>query len=36
MGRESLILAGREVLVLVLLVAVLLWLAYELVAHSRR
>ncbi len=30
-ARESIILAAREVVVLVLVVAVLIWLAYEVV-----
>jgi hypothetical protein len=35
-GRESLVLAAREVIVLVLLVAFLLWLGREVVRRSRR
>jgi hypothetical protein len=35
-ARESLILAAREVAVLIFVVAVLVWLGYELVRVSRR
>jgi hypothetical protein len=35
-ARESLILAAREVVVLIFVVAVLIWLGYELVRLSRR
>ncbi len=35
-ARESLILAAREVIVLILVVAVLLWVAYEVLRDNRR
>jgi len=35
-ARESLILAVREVAVLIFVVAVLIWLGYELVRVARR
>ena len=35
-ARESLILAAREVAVLILVLAVLIWVGYELVRVSRR
>jgi hypothetical protein len=36
LGSESIVLAAREVFVLIVLVAVLVWLAYVLVRYSRR
>jgi len=35
LGRESLVLAAREVIVLVILVGVILWLAYHLTRARR-
>jgi hypothetical protein len=35
-ARESLILAAREIVVLIFVVAVLIWVGYELVRLSRR
>jgi hypothetical protein len=35
-GRELLVLAGRELVVLILVVAFLIWIAYRLVRESRR
>jgi hypothetical protein len=36
LGSESIVLAAREVFVLIVLVAVLVWLAYVLARYSRR
>ncbi len=35
LGHESIVLAAREVVVLVVVVAVILWLAYHLTRRSR-
>ena len=35
-ARESLVLAAREVIVLILVVAVLVWVAYEVARDHRR
>jgi hypothetical protein len=35
-ARESLILAAREMIVLIVVVAVLVWVGYEIVRVSRR
>jgi hypothetical protein len=35
-ARESLILAAREVIVLILVVAVLVWVGYEFLRDARR
>jgi hypothetical protein len=35
-ARESIILAAREVIVLILVVAVLVWVGYEVLRDARR
>ncbi|MCW2969718.1 MAG: hypothetical protein JWO23_845 [Solirubrobacterales bacterium] len=35
-ARESIILAAREVIVLILVVAVLVWIGYEFLRDARR